>query len=77
LSWQTPTDDGGQPIIDYTILTDTDVVVLANITTTNAIITQLTQGVTYKYRVQARNSVGMSQSSNTVAILAAQAPAAP
>ena len=65
------------PIIDYTILTDTDVVVLTNITTTNAIITQLAQGVTYKYKVQARNSIGMSQSSSIVSILAAQAPAAP
>ena len=77
LEWHTPVSNGGKPIIDYTILTDTNEIVLTNITTTNAIITQLTQGVTYKYKVQARNDIGMSQSSNVVAILAAQAPAAP
>ena len=40
-------------------------------------MTGLTTGLTYSFRVQARNSEGYSADSNIVSILAAQVPDAP
>jgi hypothetical protein len=40
-------------------------------------VTGLTAGVTYKFKVQARNTEGFSAYSAEVEILAAQAPSAP
>ena len=44
---------------------------------TSYIFTPLTQGTTYSFKVDARNSVGYSPESNTVSILAAQVPDKP
>lgn len=46
----------------------------ASIATTEFIATGLTQGSTYKFRVEARNAYGTSFMSNEVEILAAQIP---
>ena len=49
----------------------------AGILTNNFTVTGLTQGVTYAFTVQARNSYGYSDPSLSVSVLAAQLPAVP
>jgi hypothetical protein len=44
---------------------------------TSYIVTGLTAGTTYKFKVQARNQYGYSDYSVEVVILAAQAPSVP
>lgn len=53
------------------------VVLEEEVYTTSYIYTPLTQGTTYSFKVDARNSVGYSAESNTVSILAAQVPDQP
>lgn len=56
---------------------NTFVVLKTGITTTGYVMTGVTPGVTYQFRVQARNGYGISAFSNTKAILAAQRPDTP
>jgi hypothetical protein len=49
----------------------------AGILTNNFTVTGLTQGLTYAFTVQARNSYGYSDPSLSVSVLAAQLPAVP
>ena len=78
-TWNNGISQGGSTIIDYKITYDQAIgtyttlaegVVPMNYQTT---IT-LTPGATYRFRVQARNSVGFSLPSSEVAILAARVP---
>lgn len=82
LTWTAPTFVGGTPLIDYRIWSDqgtgtTYSVIALNVATTSFTVTGLTQGTTYKFRVDARNSQGYSASSAVVTILAAQIPDVP
>lgn len=83
LSWAPPLFNGGSNVIDYKIWYDngssgsTFDVVVENIVAANYIVTGLTKGQTYQFKVQARNIYGFSAMSNTVSILAAQIPEIP
>lgn len=76
LSWSAPASSGGKPVLDYRIYFDqsTDTwVELAPAVNGWSYNTDdsLVQGRTYKFRVQARNSVGYGAFSGDLSILAA------
>ncbi len=81
-TWSDGVSDGGSPVVDYRIsfdqATDTWVFLQGGITlrqfTTSL---PLIVGRTYKFRVEARNSVGYSAISVPISILTAQIPATP
>lgn len=81
LVWSAGLSNGGKTIIDYRVSFDqgigTYIVLQAGITVTSYTATTLTHGTTYKFKVQARNSVGYSAYSSEVSILAAQVPNTP
>jgi hypothetical protein len=52
-------------------------VVSAGVMTKSYTLTGLTTGVTYKIRVESRNSIGFSNNSNEITALAAIVPTAP
>ncbi len=66
LEWTAPINDGGTPITDYVVeyklITDATWLVFADgiSTTTSAIVTGLTNNLTYDFRVSAVNLVGQS-----------------
>lgn len=72
LSWSTPLTSGNSVITDYLIEYSTDsgstwtTYVDAVSTTRSALLTPLTAGVTYTFRVRAVNTAGPSAPSNTV-----------
>ncbi len=84
LTWSTP-GDGGDPITDYTV----DYRVSGDIpwinfndgvsTSTSVLVTGLTNGVTYEFRVRAINGIGTAPDSNiaSVTVLAPTAPSTP
>jgi hypothetical protein len=82
VSWSAPTDDGGSPISGYRVtpyvgFTPQPPQTFASPSTTQ-VVTGLTNGVTYRFRVQALNSVGpgaFSTASNPVT--PASVPGAP
>jgi len=51
--------------------------VASGILTKSYVVTGLTTGKTYRFRVQARNSIGFSTTSNEIQATAAVVPAAP
>ena len=78
--WAEASENGGTPVLDYRVSKDvagTYVVVQSGIMIEQYTVTGLTAGVTYKFKVQARNTEGSSAYSAEVEILAAQAPSAP
>lgn len=80
LTWTNGVSDGGTDIIDYTIQQDQSTGVWKNLvsgvkTTPYTTTETLIPGKDYQFRVQARNSVGLSLTSAPVTILVAQAPA--
>lgn len=82
LTWTAPTFVGGAPLLDYRIWSDqgtgtTYSVIALNVATTSYTVTGLTQGTSYKFKVDARNEKGYSASSAVVTILAAQIPDVP
>ena len=86
LRWTAPTNNGGAPLTNYGIqfsvnngtnwfaATTTPSPVVA--TNTNATVTGLTNGVSYVFRVGASNSVGITWSSNSTAVLPCTVPSA-
>lgn len=83
-TWRAPVHDGGSPIIDYRVYYDqgdpaaTDFVVLeSNIVGLAYTATPTLMGVTYRFKVAARNLMGYSIKSGSVSILAAQEPNKP
>ncbi len=75
-TWQDSFSTGGSPILDYKISYDQSTGVYVNLeegVTTKSYQTQvvLTPGAVYKFRVQARNSVGFSLPSSELTILCA------
>jgi hypothetical protein len=81
LVWSAGMSNGGKTIINYRVSFDqgigTYVVLQTGITVTSYTALTLTHGTTYKFKVQARNSVGFSAYSSEVSILAAQVPNQP
>jgi len=81
ITWSAGTANGGTPVIDYRINFDygTDVfsIDVAGLIVTSYTKTGLTAGITYKFKVEARNAFGYSDYSAAVAILTAQEPATP
>ena len=82
LTWAAPVFTGGSPLIDYRLYTDnasgTDFTILVeSLTVLEYTATGLTQGATYKFKVEVRNLYGYSEFSEPVTILAAQVPATP
>ncbi len=78
--WVTGVQNGGTVVLDYRISYDqaTGVWVnLASSTVTAYTALSLTGGLTYKFRVEARNSVGFSLYSPEISILCARVPDAP
>jgi len=82
ITWAEPFN-GGSEILDYQIsydqgLATNEYVVLASgIRAHSYLATSLTAGLTYKFKVEARNVVGLSAYSNIVGILAAKPPNTP
>lgn len=76
-SWTPAASDGGTSVIDYTILYDESVDKMGTVLKTGHTSTTYTSdftvlsGRTYKFQVQARNSVGSSVASAVLTILAA------
>jgi hypothetical protein len=81
LTWEDGHSNGGNSIIDYQVWYDQgsdDFIILAsNIVEREYTATSLYSGVTYKFKVKARNSVGYGDLSQEIAILAAQIPDIP
>ena len=74
--------NGGTPILDYSVFYDQgiDSVVLLQANVRNKYYqtaVSLSPGLTYKFTVTARNSVGHSANSEVLAVLAATLPEAP
>jgi len=80
--------NGGSPVLDYSLWYDNAIgdwqVYQANIEATALIVTGLTQGQSYSFRVQSRNAYGFcgehgfsAEFSNEITVLAAQIPDVP
>ena len=79
MSWTAPVFNGGSALLDYRVWSDQGLggaftVLQESVTTTDYIAVGLTQGLTYKFKVQANNAYGHGDYSNTVSVLAAQTP---
>ena len=78
LIWSDGAEDGGTPIIDYRILyaagSNDFTVLRQGILTKSYIATGLNTGMTYTYRVQARNVQGFSDFSTDQVIVTADLP---
>ena len=78
-SWVAPSDDGGEAVIDYTVqMMTTDNSFKDASTgldqTSFKLDTGISAGETYSFRVKARNSVGFSDYSKVLEIIAATTP---
>lgn len=77
-TWIEPIETGGTPVIDYRVYFDQGdpnaanlMILESNVLLTEFTATSLTMGVTYRFKVSARNLVGYSSLSDAVSILAA------
>lgn len=83
LTWSPGSSPGGTPVIDFTLAYDqgyglgTFITFASGITATSYTAIGLTTGYTYQFKTLARNSIGQSEYSSTVSILAAQIPDQP
>lgn len=77
LVWSPTDNDGGTPVIDYTIYFTTQdsltfAVLIEGVTElTYTTVVPLITGTTYKFMVQARNTVGLGAYSSPVEVLLA------
>ena len=74
LNWSAPSSDGGSPIADYAIQYSTDATIWkwfphAASTATTATVTGLTSGISYIFRVAAKNGAGTGAYSGPIACL--------
>lgn len=80
LQWTAPASDGGSPVLDYRIQYREQGGTYSDLATLNALTylaTGLTSGITYDFRVEARNQFGYSQPSTELTLLAAYIPVVP
>jgi len=84
VSWTAPASDGGVPLTLYTVYWDnatgTTFTSLGTTSTSTLTYTKssgLTAGLTYKFKVTAKNSIGESAFSSTLSVIAASVPSAP
>lgn len=83
LTWDEGDSNGGAPVLDYTIMSkasdsDSFVEYQVGVVGTSATLEGFTFGITYTFKVKARNAFGFSVAySNTVSILAATEPDQP
>jgi len=81
LQWESLSESGGAPVLDFRVNyaagADDYLVLESGITTKSYTATGLSAGVTYHFKVEARNEYGYSDFSNEVSILAAQTPVQP
>lgn len=81
LQWSEGAANGGDVIIDYRVssdqATDTWVVLSSTILTTSYVAEGLTPGLTYTFRVEARNQFGYSAYSTEVELICGYTPFAP
>jgi hypothetical protein len=80
-TWSQGASNGGASVIDYSIFYDQavdDFIYLDTVTTRSYLTTvTLIPGETYKFKVTARNTVGSSQESAVLSVIAAKVPDAP
>jgi titin len=85
IDWEAPTFTGGIPITDYKVVWDyasggSDYDEIASTTTNDRLYTQdsnIIGGMTYSFKVIATNSIGDSDPSEALSVIAAQTPATP
>jgi hypothetical protein len=77
-SWTEGVSDGGTPVMDYRISSDSAIglwsEIASGITTEYYTVTGLTAGLTYKFRIEAQNAFGYSAHSSETSILCATVP---
>lgn len=69
LTWDAPSDDGGSPVIEYTIYRGNDssnLTQVATVTDTTFVDTNVSEGVDHFYQVTAKNANGLGQVSSKV-----------
>ena len=82
VTWYEVSDDGGRPVLDYRLwyaegLASSYSVLAESLTDREYLLTGLTTGVWYKFKVQARNEIGYGDFSEELEIRAAQPPDTP
>jgi hypothetical protein len=79
--WIAPSNNGGAPILDYTIQwdqgTNTYVQAATGITVLTYTKIGVSAGIAYKFKVQARNAAGLGTESAEFSIIAASIPGLP
>ena len=70
LAWGPPSNNGGSPITSYTVTTYTGSTVVKTVvvSTTSAIVTGLTNGISYTFGVAATNAAGTGPATMSVAV---------
>lgn len=80
-TWSAGVANGGTPVLDYSITYDqalsTFTPLASGIASTSFTATGLSAGLTYKFKIQARNAYGLSGYSQVVSILCATVPSLP
>jgi len=69
LTWDAPSDDGGSPVIEYTVYRGNDssnMTQVAIVTDTTFVDTNVSEGVDNYYQVTAKNANGLGQASSKV-----------
>lgn len=80
LAWTAPANDGGSPILDYTVTDGANITQSVPNDRTSVAVSGLTAGNIYKFNIKARNSIGKSSGvdfSQVTAVATPSAPAAP
>jgi len=82
VSWSAPVDNGGSPIIDYTLWRSLDDITFANITATGNVTSYLdtvpsVPATTYYYKLATENIIGFSANSTSANVTTASVPSPP
>lgn len=81
LVWEKGANNGGTYVLDYRLSYDQGVgewvVLYSGITNTNIVVTDLTPGMEYHFKVQSRNSFGFSDYSTELIVLSGFVPFQP
>ena len=80
LNWSDGLSDGGSAIIDYRVsmaVSGAEYSEMGTVTSKSFVATSLTFGVSYDFKVEARNQFGYSSFSDSITILCATVPDAP